>query len=131
MIATNSNARRSDNSFPSSHTHDVSQTQNQTTWDISQVRIVNVYREKCDAFLGHDWPKGLKNHPLCGMSGYFGNPFVVGRDGSPEEILEKYKEWLYHGIEVVDGRDPGEYRRKVLKELPGHYRILLSIKRRI
>ncbi|MGC1132915.1 MAG: DUF4326 domain-containing protein [Nitrososphaeraceae archaeon] len=98
------------------------QTQNQTTWDISQVRIVNVYREQCDAFLGRDWPKGLKNHPLCGMSGYFGNPFVEDLDGTLEGTLEKYREWLYFGTKVVNGRDPGEYRRKALEELPGHYK---------
>ena len=42
-------------------------------------------------------------------------------DGSPGEILEKYNEWLFNSIEVINGRDPGEYRRKAL-ELPGHYK---------
>ena len=38
-----------------------------------------------------------------------------------EEVLTKYKEWLYHGTEVAGHRDPKEYRRKALEELPGHY----------
>jgi hypothetical protein len=37
------------------------------------------------------------------------------------EILVKHKDWLYYGTEVVNGQDPVEYRRKVLKELPGYY----------
>jgi hypothetical protein len=55
------------------------------------------------------------------MSGYLGNPFVIGKDGNRDEVLAKYKEWLYHGTKVVNGRDPKEYRRKALEELPGHY----------
>ena len=29
-----------------------------------------------------------------GRPGPFGNPFVVGRDGTREEVIEKYAEWL-------------------------------------
>ena len=91
-------------------------------WSIDQVQIVNVDRERCDAFGGRNWPKGLKNLPLCGMSGYLGNSFEIGKDENREECLIKYENWLDHGTEVIDGRDPVEYRRKAFKELPGHYK---------
>lgn len=26
----------------------------------------------------------------------WGNPFVIGRDGSREEVIKKYEEWLQH-----------------------------------
>ena len=29
-----------------------------------------------------------------GKSGYFGNPFIVGKDGTREEVFVKYVDWL-------------------------------------
>ncbi len=30
----------------------------------------------------------------CGRGGVFGNPFVVGRDGSRDECIEKFRDWV-------------------------------------
>jgi DNA replicative helicase MCM subunit Mcm2 (Cdc46/Mcm family) len=103
-------------------------------FDINKVQIVNIRDRRavanskngppCDILIARNWPDGLRPHPLAGMSGYLGNPFVIGKDkdGTREEVVPKYKEWLHHGTEIVNGRDPKEYRRLALKELPGHYR---------
>lgn len=29
-----------------------------------------------------------------GQDGYFGNPFIVGKDGTREEVFAKYVDWL-------------------------------------
>ena len=91
-------------------------------FDTNKVKVVNLMEDQCDVLIGRNWPRGKANHPLAGMSGYLGNPFVIGKDGTREEVLAKYKEWLYHGTKVVNGSDPVEYRRFALEELPGHYK---------
>lgn len=30
----------------------------------------------------------------CGRGSIFGNPFEIGRDGTREEVIEKYKKWF-------------------------------------
>jgi len=53
-------------------------------------------------------PKGAKNTILnkrtdtipddaifCGRGSVFGNPFKTGRDGTREQVIEKYREWFY------------------------------------
>ena len=60
-----------------------SQTQgDHNGFDIDRVKIVNLTRESCDILLGRQWPKGIKGYPLAGMSGYFGNPYHMGKDGT-------------------------------------------------
>lgn len=100
-------------------------------FDIGKVRIVNLMKEKCDIMIAREWLSRSKDYPLAGMSGYLGNPYVIVKPGKEstkpwecrtrEEALTKYEEFLYHGKDVVNGRDPKEYRRKALEELPGHY----------
>lgn len=46
----------------------------------------------------------------------------ISRYGTREEVILKYKAWLYDGTEVVNSSDPAEYRRWALEQLPGHYR---------
>lgn len=41
-----------------------------------------------------DAPKGWRQNPrylYIGRPSYLGNPFVVGRDGNREEVIEKYR----------------------------------------
>jgi hypothetical protein len=33
-----------------------------------------------------------------GRPSIFGNPFVIGRDGSRDEVIEKYKDWFLEKI---------------------------------
>lgn len=52
----------------------------------------------------------------------FCNPIVIGKNGTREQVIVKYKAWLYDDTEVVNGSDPAEYRRWTLEQLPGYYR---------
>jgi hypothetical protein len=94
------------------------------------VEIVNVQDPRgCDFYIGRRWKKAYgngHNGVPAGSHGYFGNPFVMdkdgGHDGTREQVLAKYKEWLFQGAEVVNGKDPVEVRRMALNELPYHWR---------
>ena len=37
-----------------------------------------------------------------GRPSVLGNKFYIGRDGSRDEVIEKYKVWLYEKIEIKD-----------------------------
>jgi hypothetical protein len=43
-------------------------------------RVVNIKEEGCDVYIG----RGSK----------WGNPFSIGKDGTREEVIEKYLEWI-------------------------------------
>jgi hypothetical protein len=45
-----------------------------------------------------------------GRPSIFGNPFEVGKDGSREDVIQKYKEYFYAKIE-----DNEQFKRAVLK----------------
>ncbi len=34
-------------------------------------------------------------------AGQWGNPFIVGRDGPREEVIEKYREWIVDQSELM------------------------------
>ncbi|RUV66725.1 MULTISPECIES: DUF4326 domain-containing protein [unclassified Mesorhizobium] len=40
-----------------------------------------------------------------GRPSKWGNPFVIGRDGSREEAIEKYRAWLASQPELLDALD--------------------------
>lgn len=65
-----------------------------------------------------------------GRGSKWGNPFVIGRDGTREDVVEKYRNWLLHNDLVLDvkeliGRDlvcfcsPKACHGDVLKEFIG------------
>lgn len=37
-----------------------------------------------------------------GRPGRWGNPFSIGRDGTREEVIAKYREWIIDHMELVD-----------------------------
>lgn len=43
-------------------------------------KVVHCKKEPYDIYIGRPSP--------------FGNPFVIGKDGTREEVVQKYKEWL-------------------------------------
>lgn len=53
---------------------------------VQQATVVNIIREKFDAYVGRT---GL------GFTSPFGNPFKIGRDGSRQEVVEKYRAYFY------------------------------------
>jgi len=48
-------------------------------------RVVNLRRERYDVYIGR---------PGRGLAGPWGNPFVIGCDGTREEVIAKYEAWL-------------------------------------
>ncbi len=43
-------------------------------------RVVHCKRERYDVYIGRPGP--------------WGNPFVIGRDGTREQVIAKYRTWL-------------------------------------
>ncbi len=48
----------------------------------------------------------------------WGNPFLIGRDGTREEVIEKHNLWLLGHIAAPDGSKAPTFR-EALKELKG------------
>ncbi|RWM69206.1 MULTISPECIES: DUF4326 domain-containing protein [Mesorhizobium] len=40
-----------------------------------------------------------------GRPSKWGNPFIIGRDGSREEVIEKYRAWFASQPELLDALD--------------------------
>ena len=69
-----------------------------------KTRAVNALKERYDVYIGR---------PGRGLAGPFGNPFKVGRDGTREECIEKYRAYFYRRLE-----EEPEFKKAVL-ELKG------------
>lgn len=63
-------------------------------------KIVNINKEKYDVYIGRN-----KNND----AGLWGNPWIIGRDGSREEVIERYKQEF--NKKILDK----EFRAEVLK----------------
>ena len=61
-----------------------------------KTRVVNLRKEPYDVYIGRP--------------GKWGNPFIVGKHGTREEVVEKYRKWI-----VMEGI----YKLKDLSELKG------------
>lgn len=61
-----------------------------------KTKVVNIRNEPCDV-------------KICRPS-IFGNQWVIGKDGTRDEVIEKYKMWLYEKVE-----NDKEFKREVLK----------------
>lgn len=55
-------------------------------------KVVNKYKEECDVYIG----RGSK----------WGNPFVIGKDGTREEVIAKYRLHLWQ--QIKSGKVTGE-----------------------
>ena len=51
---------------------------------MSGTRVVNLRREGYDVYIGRG----------SGERGKWGNPFAIGRDGTREEVIAKYREYI-------------------------------------
>lgn len=63
-----------------------------------ETKVVNKYKEKYDVYIG----RGSK----------WGNPFVIGKDGTREEVIEKYRKWIMTKPELLSSLH--ELKGKVL-----------------
>jgi hypothetical protein len=46
--------------------------------------LVNIKKQRCDIYIGR--------------GSIYGNPFLIGRDGTREEVIKKYKVYFYDRI---------------------------------
>lgn len=57
-------------------------------------RVVNVRSgESFDVYVGRDRDRAGR--------GKWGNPFIIGRDGDRDEVIEKYREWILDQSELM------------------------------
>ena len=61
-------------------------------------RVVHCKREASDVYIGRP--------------GKWGNPFEIGKDGTREEVIEKYREWIKTQPELIKSLD--ELKGKIL-----------------
>lgn len=73
--------------------------------------VVNVRHSLCDVYVG-------RPHPRFPQGSIWGNPFVVGRDGTRKEVVHKFQQWLTHGYAIQRNIDP-EFLRSQLHTLKG------------
>lgn len=53
-----------------------------------KTKVVHCSRTMYDVYIGRG------PDPLTGVDGKWGNPFVVGKDGTRAEVIRKYREWV-------------------------------------
>lgn len=59
-------------------------------------RVVNLNEEPYDLYIGRaDAQKGL-------LGSIWGNPFMIGRDGTRDEVLVQYRAWILEQPELLD-----------------------------
>jgi len=61
-------------------------------------RVVHCKKERYDVYIGRP--------------SKWGNPFTIGKDGTREEVVEKYKEWIEKQSNLMNSLD--ELKDKVL-----------------
>ncbi|MFM7287504.1 MAG: DUF4326 domain-containing protein [Cyanobium sp.] len=59
-----------------------------------------------------------------GRPGAPGNPFVVGRDGSREEVIAQYRRWLWAQLQKPGSPQERELRRLVAQARAGELELL-------
>lgn len=79
------------------------------------MKVVNVKKQKCDIYIG----RGSK----------WGNPFIIGKDGSRKEVIKKYENYLLNNNKLLEQID--ELNDKILgcfcKPLPCHGDVLIKL----
>lgn len=53
--------------------------------------VVNIKSQRCDVYIGRSQRAG---------HGIFGNPYVIGQDGSREEVIEKFRNYFYERLNI-------------------------------
>lgn len=62
------------------------------------MKVVHCKKEKCDIYIGRP--------------NKWGNPFSIGKDGTREEVIIKYEEWIRNNPELL--KDLHELKGKTL-----------------
>ena len=66
----------------------------------------------------------LLGQAYVGRPGVLGNPFVVGRDGSREEVIAKYRRWLWAQLQAPGSAQERELRRLLAQARSGELELL-------
>ena len=69
-------------------------------------RVVHCQKAEYDVYIGRPTPENNFEKTK------WGNPFKIGRDGTREEVLQKYREWISNQPELLN--DLHELRGKTL-----------------
>lgn len=68
-----------------------------------------------------------------GRPSKWGNPFSIGKDGTRNEVIQKYEKWIWQQDDLISAIKNGELHDKILgcwcAPLPCHGDILLEIDR--
>ncbi len=62
------------------------------------MKVVHCKREKYDVYIGRP--------------GKWGNPFSIGKDGTREDVIKKYEEWIRNNSKLLN--DLHELKGKIL-----------------
>ncbi len=57
--------------------------------------VVHCKKEPYDVYIGRPVPRSRLKASV------WGNPFVIGKDGTREEVMEKYRAWLLSNTELL------------------------------
>jgi hypothetical protein len=66
----------------------------------------------------------LPGQAYVGRPSALGNPFVVGKDGSREEVIAKYRRWLWARLQEPDSAQERELRRLLARAVAGELELL-------
>ena len=73
---------------------------------MAEIKVVHCKREPYDVYIGRG------RCPKTGRPSKWGNPFVIGRDGTREEVINKYRQYVLHNDELL--KSLHELKGKVL-----------------
>ena len=73
-----------------------------------ETQVVNLRLAPYDVYIGRAGRYNYIGRTGRHSNGYFGNPFVIGRDGTREEVLQKYAAYFLDRVAT-----DSEFKRKV------------------
>lgn len=56
--------------------------------EVMKTTVVHCSRSRYDVYIGRG------NDPVSGLPSKWGNPFVIGKDGTRAEVLKKHSDWV-------------------------------------
>jgi hypothetical protein len=93
------------------------------------VKISTRKPDDYDVYIGG--PNNLIPKSKPGSDGKWGNPFIIGRDGTREEVIQKYREWIMLTQPELFSQIPIELKDKRLgcwcEPLPCHGEVLAEL----
>lgn len=93
------------------------------------VKINTKRPDDYDVYIGRKNSRIPKSKP--GSDGKWGNPFTIGKDGTREEVIQKYREWIMLTQPELFGQIAIELKDKRLgcwcKPLPCHGDVLAEL----